>query len=439
MDLKALFQDHLEQRMDSLGRALAATGREVLVVSSGVPFMYYADDHEAPFQGVPHFRHYCPIEGPHHVLRLEPGRRPLLVRYVPVDYWNEQTPMDGSYWADAFEIVEAPTPEAVWARVGRPARAACLGDEPAQAEAAGMAANPPDLEAILDWGRSFKTPYEIQALEAATELAARGHLASRDAFLAGASEVEIHHAFVQAVGCLDHQLAFPSIAALEPKGATLHYRNKRHCRHGKVLLLDCGARVRGYASDITRTFFAPDCDPRFKALARGLKGVQRKACAAMVPGVPFLEVHQLAHAALAEVLLQAGITDAGPEEAMAQGFTRTFMPHGLGHFLGITIHDVAGKATGPGGGLLQPPAHDPALRVTRTLEPGHVLTVEPGLYFIPMLLQPLREGPHAARFDWKLIDELTPLGGIRFEDNVVMTGSGARNVTQEYLPSWQEH
>jgi len=439
MDLRALFQDHLELRLACAGRALAASGHDALVISSGVPFMYYADDHEAPFQGVAHFRHYCPIEGPHHVLKLEPGRRPLLVRYVPVDYWNEQVPMDGAYWADAFEIVEAPTPEAVWERVGRPARTAYLGDEPARAEAAGLAVHPPDLEAILDWGRSFKTPYEIQALEAATELAARGHEASRRAFLAGGSEVEIHHAFVQAVDCMDHELAFPSIVALEPKGATLHYRNKRHGRNGKVLLLDCGARVRGYASDITRTSFAPDCDPRFTALAGGLKQVQRRACAAMLPGVPFLEVHHLALRALGEVLQQAGITDAGPEEAFDKGFTRTFMPHGLGHFLGITIHDVAGRATGPEGGLLQPPAQDPALRVTRTLAPGQVLTVEPGLYFIPMLLRRLREGPDAARFDWKLIDALTPLGGIRFEDNIVMTAAGARNLTQEHLPSWQEH
>ena len=88
--------------------------------------------------------------------------------------------------------------------------------------------------------------------------------------------------------------------------------------------------------------------------------------------------------------------------------------------------------------MLPPPEIYPSLRTTRTLEPRQVITVEPGLYFIPMLLQPLREGPHAGRFDWKLIDELTPLGGIRFEDDVVVTESGVRNVTQPHLPSWQD-
>ena len=438
MDLRSLFRDHLALRLAWLEQALAACGAEALVISSGVPFTYFADDHEAPFQGVPHFRHYCPLEGPHHLLRLAPGRRPLLVRHVPADYWNEQLPMEGAaFWADAFDLQEAASPDAVWALAGAPARTAYLGDEPARAAAAGFSPNPQDLLAYLDWGRSCKSAYELRCLEEATELGARGHRASRAAFLAGGSEVEIHHAFVQAADCLDQELAFPSIVALEPKGAILHYRNKRRVRAGRVLLLDCGARVRGYGSDITRTSAAPACDPRFTGLMDGLRGLQRTVFQALRPGVPFLQAHERAHVEMAALLHRSGVLKAAPEEALALGLTRAFMPHGLGHFLGINIHDVAGRQTGPGGGQLMPPEHYPSLRLTRTLEPGHVLTVEPGLYFIPMLLEPLRAGVHAGRLDWKLIDELTPLGGIRFEDDVVITGDGARDITQEYLPSWE--
>jgi Xaa-Pro dipeptidase len=436
MDPRSLFPDHLRVRLDCLEQALAATGFPALVVSSGVPFTYCADDHEAPFQWVPHFRHYCPLEGPHHVLRLEPGRRPVLALHVPRDFWCEQEPMeDAAFWADLFELREAATPDAVWDLAGRPAGAAYIGDEPGRAEAAGLQPNPASLLSRLDWGRSFKTPYEIGTLEEATALGARGHLASREAFLAGGSEVAIHHAFVQAVDALDHQLAYPSIVALEPKGAILHYRNKRRRGDGKVLLLDCGARVRGYGSDITRTTAAPGCDPRFQSLMGGILELQRTVCAALKPGLPFLQAHQLAHRELCGLLHRSGILKAAPEEALALGLSRPFMPHGLGHFLGLNIHDVAGHSTGPDGALLPPPEQYPSLRLTRTLEPGHVLTVEPGLYFIPMLLQQFREGPYAGRFDWRLIDELSPLGGIRFEDNVVMTGSGIRNITQEYLPS----
>jgi Xaa-Pro dipeptidase len=261
-----LFPGHLRTRLDYAEKALAAMGFDALVISSGQPFTYFADDQDAPFNVVPHFRHYCPLTGPHHALKLQPGKKPLLVRYAPEDFWYEQLPLGTPFWLDGFDLVEAPTLEAVWDAVGRPARAAYIGNETQAAAKAGLELNPAGLTAFLDWGRSYKTPYEIQCIEEATVLGAKGHEASRKAFLAGASELEIHYAFVQAVGALDFELAFPSIVALNEKGATLHYENKRSFRKGHNLLLDCGARVLGYASDITRTTPTADCDPRFQAL-----------------------------------------------------------------------------------------------------------------------------------------------------------------------------
>ena len=434
MDLTSLFLDHLRTRLAYAERALEGAGFDELILSSGAPFTYFADDQQAPFHTVPHFRHYCPIEGPHHVLRLCPGHRPQLIRFAPEDFWYEQLPLGSPFWAEGFEISEAPSVEAVWETVGRPRRGAYLGNETDRAQAAGLEANPAGLTTRLDWGRASKTPYEIQSIREATELGARGHLAGRKAFLAGASELEIHYAFVQAVGCLDHQLAFNSITALEPKGATLHYENKRSFRNGKVLLLDCGARVRDYASDITRTTVAPGCDSRFKTLLAGLETLELEACASLKPGVPFGEIHHQAHLRLGSLLQSAGILKCGPEEAAERGCIRPFMPHGLGHHLGIMVHDVGGRLASPEGAFQDPPAAHPTLRTTRTLEPGHVLTVEPGLYFIPMLLRPFREGAHAASFDWKLIDELTPLGGMRIEDNILVTETGSENLTRACLP-----
>ncbi len=436
MDLTPLFLDHLKVRLAYAEKALTATGFDELIISSGAPFTYFADDQQAPFHAVPHFRHYCPIEGPHHVLKIKPGGRPQLIRYAPEDFWYEQLPLGSPFWAAGFAITEAPNLNAVWEGVGQPSRGAYIGNETDRAQAAGLELNPPNLTTYLDWGRSYKTPYEIQVMEEATELGAKGHIAGRKAFLAGASELEIHYAFVQAVGCLDHQLAFSSITAMEPKGATLHYENKRCYRNGKVLLLDCGARVRDYASDITRTTTAPGCDGRFTELLKGLEKLQREACAALKPGVPFGDIHHLAQLKLGTLLRSAGILKSSPEESIELGFIRPFMPHGLGHHLGIMVHDVAGRLSSPDGTSQPPPPEHPTLRTTRTLEPGHVLTVEPGLYFIPMLLRPFREGEHAPRFDWKLIDELIPLGGMRIEDNVLVTETGNRNLTREYLPEW---
>jgi Xaa-Pro dipeptidase len=299
-----------------------------------------------------------------------------------------------------------------------------------------MEPNPAGLTAFLDWGRSYKTPYEIHCLEEATVRGAKGHMAGRQAFLAGASELEIHYAFMEGAECLEYELAFPSIVAMNEKGATLHYENKRSFRKGQTLLLDCGARTLGYASDITRVTTAPGCDPRFKALVAGMEKNQQALAAAVTPGMPFGDLHHLSHLKLAALLKEQGILlDAEPEQAVELGLTRPFYPHGLGHLLGIQVHDVAGKLAGPDGSIAPPPVRHPTLRTTRMIEPGQVITIEPGCYFIPMLLRPFRENGQGRHFNWKLIDELSPNGGIRIEDDVLVTATGARNLTREHLPN----
>jgi len=434
MNLSALFHDHLNERMRWVSATLEATGYETLIISSGEPFTYFADDQEAPFNTTPHFRHYCPLEGPHHVLKLQAGRKPQRIRYAPEDFWYEQLPLGTPFWLDAFDVVEASSLDAGWEAVGRPARGAYIGNEVVRAAGAGLELNPASLTSYLDWGRALKTPYEVACIDEATILGAKGHTAGHRAFMSGASELEIHYAFVQAVGCLDHQLAFPSIVALDEKSATLHYEKKRGFRNGQVLLLDCGARYLGYPSDITRTHLKDSCDDRFRALRDGVEQLELELCDEVIAGRPWGQVHHLSHLKIGALLEEAGILKVEAEEAVAKGFTRPFFPHGLGHFLGIQVHDVAGKLAAPDGTLQPPPPEYPTLRTTQTLAPGHVITVEPGLYFIPMLLRPFREGENARFFDWKLIDELTPLGGIRIEDDVLVTADGPVNLTRKHLP-----
>jgi Xaa-Pro dipeptidase len=263
---------------------------------------------------------------------------------------------------------------------------------------------------------------------------ANGHRAAREAFAAGASELEIHQAFVRAVGCTEAELPYTTIVALDEKGATLHYETKRNVREGKVLLLDAGAQVRRYPCDITRTTPAPAADPRFAELVRRVAALEQDLVRASAPGRPYLDVHLDAHRGVAGILADLGLVRVSAEEALAKGYTHPFFPHGIGHHLGIQVHDVAGRQADPSGTPAPPPKEHPYLRNTRTIEPGHVFTIEPGIYFIPMLLRPFRSGSGAAAFDWAAIDALTPLGGVRVEDNVVVTDSGPRNLTREHLP-----
>lgn len=440
MDLALLFRDHLAQRMKDAEAALARTGFESLVISGGVHFDYFADDREASFYGTPHFLHWCPLEGPHHLLKIQPGKKPILIRYAPEDFWYLQAPLGSPFWADEFEIQECGSLDEVWTALGPCPKSAYLGDEPKRAESIGLAVNPENLTKHLDWTRSFKTDYELACMNEAQAMGARGHVAAQAAFLNGASELEIHWGFVKAVGCVDEDLPYTTIVALNEMGAILHYHGKRKdTRKGAVLLLDAGARFNGYASDITRTFTAPHCDPRFAALVASMEKAQQALCAMVKPGLHYGEFHHQAHFKIADILMEHGIlrgTDR--DEAVTKGFTKPFFPHGLGHHLGIQVHDVAGKQLGPDGAPAPQPPEHPFLRTTRMIEEGNVFTVEPGLYFIPMLLRPFRGGDkmeHSGKFDWALIDALTPCGGIRIEDNVRVTATGHDNLTRKHLPN----
>lgn len=434
MTLDRFFRDHLALRQEKLAAALQATSFEGLVLSSGEPFTYFADDREAPFYSSGHFGHWCPLRGPHHLLELRPGQRPKLIRYAPEDYWYEPIALGEPFWLSEIELVEVSTADGVWDTLGRPANTAYIGSEIARAESAGLAANPEKLVSQLDWDRAYKTDYEIRRLDEASELGAKGHVAAKAAFEAGASELEIHYAFVEAVGVTEDDLPYTTIVALNEKSAFLHYLAKRGVRDGHVLLIDAGAASDGYASDITRTHVRAGCDARFVALRDGMDALQKDLCSAVQPGLPYTELHHEAHLKIASLLKASEILAVEPEEAVARGLSRPFFPHGLGHHLGLQVHDVGGHLADASGREAPPSEEHPYLRNTRTIEARHVFTIEPGLYFIEMLLRPFREGDASNHFNWSLIDELAPFGGVRVEDNVVVTDDGHRNLTRAFLP-----
>lgn len=430
---------HIAERQRKAEAALEATSFEGMVLHAGSPFRYFADDQDAPFRTNPHFAHWLPLAGPYHLLLVQAGSKPKLVRVAPEDYWYEQLPLGDPFWAEAFEILEVGTEVEAWKALGLTGNIAYVGDAPERAQAGGIrqgATNHAELTARLDWDRSSKTPYEVDALEEAGKLAGVGHLAAREAFNGGGSELEIHGAYVSAIEKLDAQLPYGSIVALDDRGATLHYESKRPpsaMRDGKVLLIDVGAQVRGYGSDITRTWTRGDCDPMFVDLVKHTDAMQLKLCDMVRPGYEYADFHHQAHIEIADLLHGIGIIKTAGEDAVMMGLTGPFFPHGLGHFLGIQTHDVSGHQAKPEGGSNTPPKNYPYLRTTRRMEANQVFTVEPGIYFIPMLLREHRNGTHADQFDWDRIDRLTPLGGVRIEDNLVVTGDGHRSLTRPYI------
>jgi Xaa-Pro dipeptidase len=276
-----------------------------------------------------------------------------------------------------------------------------------------------------------KTAYELECLRHASRIAARGHLAARDSFFAGASEFEVHLAYCAATGLREEELPYGNIIAFDAGAAVLHYQHldRRSGRPRRSFLIDAGAQVRGYAADITRTYSA--ADDEFRALVDAMDGLQRRMCDSIRKGTDYRDVHLAAHRMIAGLLHDAGVIACAADTAVSSGLSSVFFPHGIGHLLGLQVHDVAGLARDASGAeILRPPGH-PYLRLTRTLEPGFVVTVEPGLYFIDLLLDAARADARGKFIRWDTVERLRPYGGIRVEDDVVCTDDIPENLTRD--------
>jgi len=142
-------------------------------------------------------------------------------------------------------------------------------------------------------------------------------------------------------------------------------------------------------------------------------------------------VHLEAHRRTAAVLREADLIRCGAEEAVAAGVTSVFLPHGIGHLLGLEVHDVGGFMLNPDGGEIPRPPGHPYLRLTRVLEDGFVVTMEPGIYFIEQLLAAARADGRGRYINWSRVEALAPFGGIRIEDDLAVTANGCENLTRE--------
>lgn len=283
--------------------------------------------------------------------------------------------------------------------------------------------------------RSIKSAEEVAEIRLAIALSAQLYDELLQCCRPGLSEVELYAHLQGLILAQGAHEAFPTI--LTRRGAVLHNHSRDQIlAQGDLLLVDSGVCSKlGYASDITRTLpVSGQFSTQQREIYTLVLNAQTAALGQMAPGVPFVDCHLAAAKTMVQGLIAVGLMHGDPDEAVAAGAHALFFPHGLGHMLGLDVHDMESLGEDHVGydhefkrstqfGLS-------GLRLARRLAPGFVLTVEPGIYFIPPLIARWQaQGRHQDFINYPAVSKYLDFGGIRIEDDILITDIGAENLS----------
>ncbi|XP_028114896.1 xaa-Pro dipeptidase isoform X2 [Camellia sinensis] len=299
------------------------------------------------------------------------------------------------------------------------------------------------LHPILTECRVFKSDMELALIQFANDISSEAHVEVMRKTKVGMKEYQLesmflHHTYMYG-GC--RHCSYTCICATGDNSSVLHYGhaaapNDKMLQDGDMALLDMGAEYHFYGSDITCSFpvngkFTSDQCLVYNAVLIAHNAV----ISSMKPGVSWVDMHQLAEKLILKSLKRGCLLVGDVDEMMAERLGSVFMPHGLGHFLGIDTHDPGGYLKGakrPSESGLK------ALRTSRELQEGMVITVEPGCYFIDALLIPAMESSHTSKFfDCEEIGRFKGFGGVRIESDMHVTANGCVNMTKVPRETWE--
>jgi Xaa-Pro aminopeptidase len=291
------------------------------------------------------------------------------------------------------------------------------------------------VRAVIEM-RARKDAEEIAEIDRAVNTTIDMHLAAMQMARPGMLESDIAAKATEVALAAGGQLSFPVIATIHGETLHNHYHGNR-LASGRLFLLDCGAETAmHYAGDLTSTFPVDRTfTPRQKEIYDVVIASQGAAVDALAPGVNFRDVHLLACRTLAEGLKGLGLMKGNVEAAVEAGAHAMFLPSGLGHMMGLDVHDMEDLGELWVGYEGQPRSTQfglKSLRLARPLEPGFVFTVEPGVYFIPELIDRWKaEGRFREFLDYDRLEQYRDFGGVRFEENFAMLESGPRRLGKD--------
>ena len=433
-DQAALYSQHLAEKMHRFQAILAATEFDEIVIAAGDSKMQFADDMAYPFVANPYFREWIPLgKRTGSYLQISAAAdKPRLFLLCVEDIWHTAPQSLPAGFERGLEIVEYASSSELKTYFSQRDGGTAFISEVNTLDIAADCCNPKSVTDQIDYQRRGKTAYEQECVRQANRLAVPAHRAAYEAFMGGASELQIAAAYLRGCNCSENEMPYGIIAGVNEHAAVLHHHNLDKQRPTpRSFLIDAGVSVHGYASDITRTY-AYDSGSDFAAMIDVMDAAQQELVAGGGIGKSPVDLHVLSHLKAAEVLRQFDVISVSAEDAFASDITATFYPHGLGHHLGCNVHDKGGNLANAQGDLLPPPEKYPKLRSAAPMVANQIHTVEPGLYFIPALLDKLRQGEHASKINWSRVDDFLPFGGIRIEDNIVVHADGSlENLTRD--------
>ena len=397
---------------------------EAVVIGAGDPIHIPGRaDRTYPFEPHTEYFYLTDRDRPGGVLAFDPGEG--WVDFVmPVS--REELVWEGAP-ADAGEGVPLTELEA-WlaARRGRPI--VNLGSPVAGVQAPEELAA--ELRRQLNYVRREKDAVELERMRVAERATSAGFAAIVPLLSAGRTErsvqVELEAEFFRRGA---DRVAFETIVAGGANSGVLHFPpTTRPLEDGELVLIDAGGEFRNYASDVTRTYpVSGSFTPEQAAIHEIVRRAGEAATAWALPGTEFRDLHRAAALTIAEGLSDFGLLRGGPETLLESGAVSLFFPHGVGHMVGLGVRDAGEVLPGR-----NPQPGMPSLRADLPLLAGHAVTVEPGVYFIPALLQdPDTRQRLRDLVDWGRADQLLGFGGIRIENNVVLTEDGPEVLTAD--------
>ncbi|MFN3361496.1 MAG: aminopeptidase P family protein [Pseudanabaenaceae cyanobacterium] len=388
-----------------------------------------------PFRASSHFLYFAGLSLENAVLAIEPGGTIL--------FWDEPPPSYALWHGDS------PQGEALAACLGAAAcypksklkeypslnRALTIPVPSVLGEQREILGTVPQLDprlalAIVEC-RLTQDEWALQEMRRSAKVTMAAHLAGMEATPRSQTCAQVRGAIEGVIIAHDCTTAYNSIVTTQ--GQVLHSETYSHpLNPGDLLLVDVGAEVpSGWATDVTRTYpVTGKFSPSQKAIYEIVLQAQLAAIAMIRPGVEYQDVHLQACHVLTEGLVDLGILRGNPADLVAEHIHSAFFPHGVGHLLGLDVHDMEdlGDLAGYAPGRTRSTAPGlKYLRLHRPLQAGMVVTIEPGFYQVPSILSDPLYQPF---INWEKLEELRDVQGIRIEDDVLVTPTGGEVLTQ---------